>query len=224
MSARSLLSDPGVDLSVAWDACQRVFGKDVLAWEPDTFRIELHRLDVPCTPGLLAKILGAQTLLTTPHWLHDYDVFFAFALACDGVPSASDAHHHPTPEQISWAMREVQHLLGRVPNHDEGFDPDDVDPAIAVVLAEAGFFTAPDEVSFVQPILDRMTFVKEASKKEVISRWETLRDLPITALHRKLDDEPESVVVVQLHRLADVRSYINMREETWNHQHASLSG
>jgi len=121
-------------------------------------------------------------------------------------------------------MREVQHLLGKTPNEDEGFDPDDVDAALAVILADAGFFIAPDEISFVQPVLDRMTFVNNDTRKEVVSRWNDLRKLSIDDLHSKLKNEDTSIVTIQLHRLADVRTHLSVREETWNHQHASLAG
>lgn len=221
MAAPELLRDPEVASSVAWEACRRLFG-EIDDWEPDAFRLSLQSHDVEATPGLMAKILGAQTIATTGCWLHDHDVLFAFALACYGVPAAADAFHHPEPRQLCWMMQEIQAIRGAVPDEHEGFDPDEVDPAIACVLAEDGWFHAPDELTFAQWCLDRMTFTATADREATTRQWQELRVLQVAELRGKLQEKDHDVVATQLDRLVDARVHVLEMEDLRARQRTSL--
>ena len=65
MNARELLKDPRVQPSVAWRALKAGWGDGAQYWEPEALRIELTRGGVTPTDGLMAKLLGAQTVALT---------------------------------------------------------------------------------------------------------------------------------------------------------------
>lgn len=224
MDAKALFADPNLAPSCAWEACKRLFGDGVGEWEPDTFRIELARKGVDARPGLMAKILGAQTVATTRIWCNDYDALFAFAVACQGVPAASDSFHHPTPEQLAWAICEVRRLHPLPADlSNEGFDPDEIDPAVSCVLLDEGFLVAPDELSFVQDALDRMTW-NQKLRDETKAAW--ARDwsgLDAETLHGKATAlDQADPLNVQLARLAGVRAFVLDMETLRSQQHASI--
>lgn len=224
MDASALFRDPLLAPSVAWEACKRLWGNGISEWEPDTFRAELRHNKIEARPGLMAKILGAQTIATTTVWTSDYDPLFAFALACVDIPSASDAFHHPYSEQLAWAIREVRRLHPLPADLDnEGFDPDEIDPAISCVLAEEGFLLAPAELSFVQDVLDRMTWLpkqREEVRAAWAKDWQTLDQDPLHSKAEKLDlSDPVSV---HLSKLAGVRSYVLGMETLRASQLASI--
>lgn len=221
--ATELLQDPHVELSVAWNAAMVALGGTLAAWEPDTIRIELERRKVLATDSLMAKLLSAQTVILGPTWTYDHDVLFALALACDGIPAASDAIHHPTPEQLCWVIYEIERLTGDKITLDHGFDPDTVDPAIAVVLHDEGMVLAPDPLAFAQESLDRFTKLGYAFTNKVEKAWAEHRHESNEALRRMLRSEPDSPLNAQLHRLAACRLYCDERVERRARQDAALS-
>lgn len=215
MDLRGLLADPELAPSCAWAACRSLFGGDVADWEPDTFRIELGRKGVDVRPALMAKVLGAQTVVTTTVWANDHDALFAFALACEGVPAAADAFHHPTPEQLAWAIREIRRLHPLPADlANEGFDPDEIDPAVACVLLDDGLCVAPDELGFVQDVLDRMAYRPDGFVERVAADWRRdWSELGEEALHGKAQElDLASPHDLQLHHLAAIRQYV-LRQE-----------
>ena len=210
MDAAAILHDPLLAPSVAWDVCKRLFGEDIVEWESDTFRVSLARKRVDALPGTMAKIMGAQTVVTTKVWTYDYDALFHFALACVGIPAASDVFPHPYSEQVAWAIREIRRLHP-LPGalDDEGFDPDEIDPAIACVLAEEGFVLAPEEVKFAQGALDRMTWNRPL-RDEASAAWnDDWLTLDAASLHGKAEKlDMADPLNVQLAKLAGVRHYV----------------
>jgi hypothetical protein len=223
MSPTQLLQDPDVDLSVAWLAALLFFGPTLPTWEPDTIRMQLHRREIEPTDGLMAKLLAAQTIVTTNAWTYDHDVLFAFALACDGVPANSEAIHHPTPEQLCWAVITIEYLCEERLTTDHGFDPDTIDPAIATVLLDAGIVCPPRQLSFCEDVL--LGMMPETSRdlsERVHTRWQKLDQMSEQELRDTLDHEPASTLYVQLQSLADCKLYVSDRGRKRAHQHAEL--
>jgi hypothetical protein len=224
VSAAAALKDPLVAPSVAWDALKRLLGPTVAAWEFDTIRIELDRRGIPTTDSLMAKLFGAMTVAITDTWTYDHDVLYSFAVACNGVPANGETTAHPTPEQLCWAVKEIQALTGAKLDDDEGFDPDAIDPAIAAVLHDEGYLIAPLELSFVQDALDdlnRYGDLKEI-KAAVTKLWASIKDLPTPMLRKHLEGLDEGAVQVQIHRIGDCKLYVAEHELLRAKQHAAL--
>jgi hypothetical protein len=221
-SASEALRDPLVELSVAWTAAQKVLGLTLPAWEPDTIRIELERAKIPPTDELMAKLLGAQTVVTGPVWTYDHDVLFALALACDGLSASAEAIHHPTPEQLCWVVRELEALTDHNFSDEDGFDPDTIDPAIAAVLHEEGVAVAPKELAFAQPALDHFLQSEKDLPARVAKAWKSVEKMPSEDLRRTLREAPKSSLDVQVHRLIECRLYVIERSDRRSRQNASL--
>lgn len=196
--------------SSAWKAYLKIFGNDANIWEPDTIRLELARRSIVPTDSLMAKILGAQTITTTFSWTYDHSVLFSFALACDGIPANYEQVEQPTPEQLCLALHEIQKLVGKRLTEEEGFDPDTIDPAIAVVLHHDGFVLAPEELSFVQEHLDNFTRTP-GLKEQVKATWDSLKSLPTAEIESKIKNE--TAVNVQIAYLLSCRDMTPTAEE-----------
>lgn len=213
---RDVLRDPNATVSTAWKALVHLFGPEVEEWEPDTLHIELRRRGVTPTTELMSKLLAAQTVVTTRAWCENYEVLFAVALACDGVPVAPGFPQHPTPEQLAWAVVECASLTGLkladLENH--GFDPDEIDPAVACVLIDEGWHVAPKELSFVDDVMEKMTHraENEASYAEMTELRDAASTMPLSELERVTKETGETDAGVQLARLLDLRRYIEERE------------
>lgn len=225
MSAIAVLKDPQVLPSVAWAATKKLFGPSVAAWEFETIRLELQRRGVEVDESLAAKIFGAMTIEISNDWTFDHDVLFAFALSCCGVPSNGDGVHHPTPEQLCWAIHDLHAITGKPITDDEGFDPDAIDPAIGVLLHDDGYVVTPDELSFAQDALDKINRYGALNdiKKEVQDAWKVVSTLPVDSLKKhlsELDDEPAEI---QIRRLGDCRLYVAERQLRRAKQHALLN-
>ena len=225
MGAKDVLKDPQLLSSVALVAIKRLLGPNVVTWEPDTIRIELKRREIDPTDDLMAKVMSSITVATTNTWTTDHDVLFAFAVACCGVPANAEVMAHPTPEQLCWAMHEIQAITGHAITEDEGFDPDAIDPAIAVVLHDEGFVYAPEDLEFVQDNLDRLTAPAHVDdlRRRVIAACKIMAELPTETLRRHLDKLGESAADIQLRRLGDCKLFVAERLLRRARQHASLS-
>ena len=225
MSPLELLKDPQVVTSVALEAAKRLLGPTVEAWEPETIRLELSRRGIHEADSLMGKIMAAVTIKSTRKWVYDHDALFAFAVACCGVPGDSEALHHPTPEQLCWAMREIATLTGHTVDDDVGFDPDCIDPAIAAVLHDDGYVLAPAQLSFVQDSLDHLNKLGDvaAIKKSVKEAWGAIDKIPSWELHKKLDSLDDDAEEVQVRRLGDCKLYVAEHELLRARQHASIN-
>lgn len=223
MDLKALLQDPNCCLSTAWKASEKLLGEAIPSYEPDVFRIEFSRRGIDPTDGLMAKILAAQTITKFWYWLSDHDVLFAFALACDGIPAASDMIHHPTVEQLAWSMREIAALHGEHPDDEQGFDPDTIDPAIATVLHHDGWILTPKELDFCQGVLSQITKTDWEFTEKVRNAWSDLSKEPATVLRQKIEKLKESALTIQLRHLADCRLSIEERERQRAQQDVWLS-
>lgn len=223
MGAQTVLQDPDVCLSVAWAAVRQLFGPQVRTWEPDVFHIELQRRHVDVTDNLMAKLLAAQTIATSCSWAYDHNILFAFALACDGIPTDAEDVRQPTVEQLAWAMAEINVLVEKPCTEDEGPDPDEVDAAIAVVLHNEGFVLPPRELEFCAPTLDHVNRQPPALKKQVTRVWAILDGFPLERAQLAIAQSPESPVGIQARRLIDVKTYVHQHSETRARQHVVLA-
>jgi hypothetical protein len=215
MDALEILKDTHASASVAWAAVEALLGRGARAWEPETLHLELERRGVPWDDAVSAKVLGAQTILTTRSWSHDHVVFFAFAMACDGHPAGSVAH--PTVTQLAWAVTEVEALTEGKIGEDEGFDPDGVDPALALVLHDDGWVLTPSQLQFCQHALSSLDRSEGTLRGKVERVWGKLRYLPDDQLRSLVARAPEDAVGVQVAHLADceleVRARAHLRAE-----------
>lgn len=215
MNPSARLKDPTVEPSDALRALLELLGPQCAAYEPETIWFELARRGI-LDPGnhagdaLKAKLMGALTVVSSNAWTTDHDAFFAFALACDGVPASAEALHHPTVCQLAWAIHEIAAIRGMRVTDDEGFDPDTVDPAIAAVAYDEGFVVLPTELSFADDALARL-YDAEGLALRVRTKWEALSKLTPAQLRAELAGQPEDVTEAQLRRLADVALYIQGR-------------
>lgn len=207
MSAREVLRDSSVCPSAAWRAAVYLWGPGIRDWEPDVFRYELERKGVTASNTLMAKLLAAQTVTSHTSWLSDHVVFFAFCLACEGVPPIPGMPQHPTPEALAWGVDEMKalrpELAKRMP--DEGFDPDEVDPAVAVVLVHDGWHVAPKELDFADDCVESEASHGDDNYKTLVE----LRDAIAAADEDKLKsiekDVDETEAGVMASRLLDCR-------------------
>jgi len=222
-SLSEMLGDADLELSVAWTAAQLLLGPTLPAWEVETIKIELERRKIPTTDRLMAKLLAAQTATETREWATDHDVFFAFALACDGIGANPEAIHHPTPEQLAWAVKELEALTGQRITDDHGFDPDTVDPAVAVVLLDEGLCVSPIELHFAQDVLEKITRGPDTLAAKAYAAFAKLKDYPDETLRRTLASDPTSDVDVQVHRLIECQLYVEERVVRRARQHAVLN-
>lgn len=229
MSAREVLRNPEVCPSAAWKAAVYLWGPEVRDWEPDVFRFELERKGVHATAQLMAKLLGAQTVVAHTRWLSDHVVFFAFCLACTGVAPVPGLPQHPTPEELAWGVEEMKtlrpELARRMP--DEGFDPDEIDPAVAVVLVHDGWFVAPKELDFADDCVRDEANMEDEDDSHAKVDYDSLmelRDLIAVADESKLKAVSkglgESAANVTASRLIDCRRHLDALRALRAVQHA----
>lgn len=207
--------EPDAPPSAVWMQAGLLFGETIPVWEPDTFRIELSRRSIEPTDSLMARLLGAQTILTSPTWLHDHVAFFAFACACDGIPASYDVQRQPTVEQLCWAILECERFHpGFIKGiEDVGFDPDEVDAAISVVLLDDGWAVLPEQLTFCEDVFKRLYRGDPDLPGRVSKAWDKIKHLDAAALAYEVRHLDETAVNVQLQRLADCRLAVDARIE-----------
>lgn len=199
---KEIIKDGTLPPSVLWTALRRLLGDAITTWEPDTFALELSRRGILPTAGLMTKILAAQTVLTTDVIYHDYEALFAFALACAGIAHVSEQPAHPSPFLLCVAIKEIEALAKKSITDDEGFDPDEIDPAIMGVLLFAGYCIAPEPLSFCEELLGKYSQVKD--REAIRERWHKLRSESTEDLIEVADRLSETTSGVQLQRLIEL--------------------
>ena len=192
--------------SVIYNKLTKRFGDQWLAWEPYTIFSELKIHDnVP----LQAKILAVQTLMVSETWTYDYEVLFNFAMAEDGLAAASDAFAYPTPEQLCWTINEIELLKNKKITNDEGFDPDNIDPAVAMLLLNEGFVYTPDELSFCFDVLEKYTLEHKELQDETKKLWNKIKNKSISDLEALVNETAEDdPLTVQISRLVDCLNFV----------------
>ncbi len=211
MSPIDTLLSPDVSPSKAWAVFRELSGTDdIETWEPDTIAHELQHRGVPPTAGLMTKLLGAQTVVTTGVVSWDHEALFAFALACAGVAHSASEFAHPPVALLAYALQEIGRLR---PGADlaENHDPDEIAPAVAVLLHDEGFVVAPRLLEFAQDSLDRLSHASSELKEKIRTEWAKVSDKPDTELRRVAESLPEDEVGVQVRRLGDVVLFLRHR-------------
>lgn len=222
MDPKAVLQDPTCSISSAYSAAKLLWGPSFVEWEPDTIRLSLKRQLGLDSDATVARIQAAVTVMTTNVWTYDHDVFFAIAVACCGVPADSEALHHPTPEQLCWAVDEIQFLTGSPITVDSGFDPATVDPAIAAILHEDGFVWAPDELQFAQEELEDVTAPGSATlRANTKAKWESCKASPEEVLRAQVSKIEDEALQIQIGRLANCAIYVRERRVIRAGHHAS---
>lgn len=212
MSSKEVLLDPTCAISSAVAAAKNLLGKEMLTWDPDTIQITLKAQLGNVPDDLMAKLLAGITILTNQAWTYDHEVLFAFALACCGIPADGEAVPHPTPEQLCWAVDELQFLFGKAITVDEGFDPQTVDPAVAVVLHDEGYVLAPDLLHFVQEELDALNCKDvDQLRRKVEKFWSAKKDCDGRELRAAADAIEDDAVKIQIGRLVNCELYVRER-------------
>lgn len=212
MDARDVLRDAEVAPSAAWRAARALWGDEVLHWVPETWRIELvRRLGVVPDERVVSKLLGAQTVLLHHAWT-DHAVLFAFALVCDGVTPARGFPQHPTVDQLAWAVEEIHALFPgtRGTLDDAGFDPDEVDAAVACVLIDDGWYVPPPELAFCDEVFRHLRH-DDTPWDELVEHREKIAALPLDAVDEVLGRTKETSESVMLSRLIDCRRHVEAR-------------
>lgn len=221
MNPRAVLLNPEVCPSVAWAATKALLGP-VDHWEAESLRIELERRLGEVPEALAVKVLAAQTIATTFNWAWDHQAVFAFALACDGVSVGHDDVLQPTVEQLCWAMREVDALAQPPWGPDHGFDPDEVDAAVAVLLVEEGFADTPPELAFCRDVFAGLSPASVELRRQTRAAREALDAVPLDRAREIAAETGEDELGVQVRRMVDVRAYVEERLDRRTRQHAQL--
>jgi hypothetical protein len=110
---------------------------------------------------------------------------------------------------------------------DEGFDPDEIDPAVAVVLVHDGWFVAPKELDFADDCVRDEANMEDEDDSHAKVDYEALlelRDLIATADESKLKgvekDVDETAAGVTAARLIDCRRHLDALRALRAVQHA----
>lgn len=201
-----MLEKPDLCNSVIKKWLDKKFGNYWLNWEPFTLS---QMLPPPVTDSLMAKVLATQTILVTNSWTYDYEVLFNFALSEDGIPAASDAFPYPIPEQLCWSIIELQTILDKKITKDEGFDPDNIDPAIATLLLNEGFVYPPKELEFCEDVLKNI--LDEEHHKlmnDVKTIWNRLKGHSDKDIEEVIiNSDKNDPLTVQISRLVDCKNF-----------------
>jgi hypothetical protein len=217
-TALAALADDDTVASVVCLAASRVLGDGWLLWEPESIWKELHHLGVDVPYGNRQQLMAGRSISTTGRVFYDALVFDRTATAfvndvCDyeGFDDAVVAHY-------AWCVDEVAAISDQLGEHALHYDREPVS-LVARRLRQDGFVLAPEQLSFVQPELDRVWGTEALELKQAVAKvWadakgHQVRDIPY----------PETARGVQMARLASVAAFVEERHETRRKQRARLS-
>lgn len=216
--ALAALADDDTVASVVCHAASAVLGDGWLLWEPESIWKELHHLGVDVPYGNRQQLMAGRSISTTGRVFYDALVFDRTATAfvndvCDyeGFDDAVVAHY-------AWCVDEVAAISDQLGEHALHYDREPVS-LVARRLRQDGFVLAPEQLSFVQPELDRVWGTEALELKQAVAKvWadakgHQVRDIPY----------PETARGVQMARLASVAAFVEERHETRRKQRARLS-
>lgn len=215
-AARAILADRDATATAVFRAACALLGGQVMNWEPESIWMELRDLDIAVPGPNKEKILAVSSLIQTPAFYWDVNVFEDTALAFNSEPVIVEVLQEASPAQLCWAVYEAEVLL-----RSQGKDPEfDYEPAkyAAVCMHRAGLVVAPDGLEFAQEELDKLTQGHKDLKDEVNKRWAALNG------KTKLEDIElqETPVDVQLGMLAATQLYVNERAARYRRELDSL--
>lgn len=203
-------SAPG---SLHLSALKRLFGPQVIAWEPESIWLSLA-MDFKIDPSetVRNKIMAASTLVQNPAFYWDVHVFEDTCLAFNAEPVIINVLQESSPAQLSWGVYEAEILTRR-----NGMDPEfDHDPAqyTAASLYRAGFVLAPEMLVFAQEELNKLYVDHNTGKDStLLSISRQIKSIWTATDKSKLDELAltESPVDVQIGRLAAVHLYVEQQ-------------
>lgn len=210
LKALESASAPG---SLHLSAVRRLFGPQVLAWEPESLWLSLS-MDFKLDPSetVRNKIMAASTLVQNPAFYWDMHVFEDTCLAFNSEPVIINVLQESSPAQLSWGVYEAEILARR-----HGMDPEfDHDPAhyTAASLYRSGFVLAPEMLVFAQEELNKL-FVDNGKAKDstLLSLCRQIKSVWTSTDKSDLENLvlKETPIDVQIGRLAAVHLYIEQQ-------------
>jgi hypothetical protein len=189
-------------------AVRILFGNQCLAWEPESFWVACetdHDLDVPTLNRV--KLMAVSTLVQTPRFYADANVFEKTCVAFNDVVPIPEAINEATPAQMAWGVLEATLVT-----QSEGIDPDfDYEPRkyAGVSMARDGLLLAPGLLVFAQEELNsQLRSPVEDTMRAIHNTWERISKDTEDLRDYEYGDNP---VDVQLAKLASIELYVHDR-------------
>lgn len=217
-SSREILVDDEAPASFVLLALESLY-RNCLAWEPESVWLELNDDGIDLSEENRNKFLAASTLLRTPAFFWDANIFEDTCLAFNNAPVIVDVIQESSPGQLAWGVFEA-HLISQIREpelagkEEAGFQFD-FEPSryTATVLHRLGFVLAPELLEFSQKDLDALNKESVNLKSQVEDRWTNLQSSNLLDLQLQ-----ETPLDVQIANLAAVDLYVQERAEnflTW---------
>lgn len=214
---KQLLRAETTTAAALYAATKKLIG-DFLTWEPESIWLELQHHGVDLPPANRAKLNACIALHLVPAFYWDAGVFEKTIIAFDHTEPNPDVLEEARPEAIAWGVLEAEAVRRMVGDEQLEFDSEPKAYA-AVVLNRAGLVLAPDELSFCQDALDRLT-VNDSHRGRVGEGWANLKVKDAEELRQHHFEE--SPVDVQLAHLAACRLYVRDKQAQQARELAAL--
>jgi hypothetical protein len=217
VSAEGLLRDDSTVGSVCMVAMEALLGSQWRVWEPETLWLELDHRGVDPSLGNRQQIMAGRSLLTTGRFFYDALVYDRACAVFSNEESNFDVMGESTVISMAWAVDEALKIC-----HAFDDPPLDWDREVAAYAAHQlyseGFVLCPEELSFAQPVLDKLYGGRSGElKNEVRELWADLSSHEIRSV-----PYPETSRGVQLARLAATHTYVAARRAMRTTQLAQL--
>jgi len=205
--------------SVLLVAARALFGNQCLVWEPESFWTAFaveYDLDVPTLNR--AKFLAASTLVQTPRFYSDANVFEKTCLTfCDTMPIPG-AINEASPAQMAWGVLEAEMLM-----QAEGTTPEfDYEPKryAATSMARDGLVLAPGLLVFSQDELNKQ--IRSSVEDTIRAVHQTWERISKDSEDLRDYEYSNTAVDVQLAKLASVELYVRGRAARYGAELAAL--
>lgn len=211
---RATLEGSDACASVLLRAITDVYGHGVIAWEPESIRLELAEDALHVPEQNISAILATQTLLQSTAYAWDPFVFAQTCLAFNGYPVNSERTPELEPAHVYWAFNEMQHIL------KDAFTPFDDGPVAyaASVFLYAGMTWAPPPLEFLNDELCRRSYCDTPFIDEIKKRWAALPKEDVASI-----PFPETNTGIQLALCSAAYAYVQDREQARKEQLMRLS-
>ncbi len=214
-SSREILVDDAAPATFVLMAIESLY-RNSLAWEPESVWLELADDGIDLSEENRNKFLAAATLLRTPSFFWDANIFEDTCLAFNSAPVIVDVIQEASPGQLAWGVFEA-HLISQIREPELAGEGDagfqfDFEPCkyTAVILHQLGFVLAPELLEFSQKDLDALNKDSVDLKSQVKDRWTTLQSAHLTDLQLQ-----ETPLDVQIANLAAVDLYVQEQADVF---------